>query len=305
MKALHVWKRVRSLGRLVLGGPIRRRRPASNPEAAFAGPSRRGLLPVLPPLERRTQEERAALLATISPSDLFDQISTADIRLRVLQTIDRLRVPVNKSFARDARRNRLNPVLCFWDAHWDSWCALLWYAWRFQPTHYLEVSDGHVETSALVATASPDCRIDCFDRGRPIAQDPEVDEMAALLDDLRSCGYQNSIQHVRGNSRSTLRRYLRGKRCPGVELARIDGGGDVQQTIRHLAWIADRLELGGMIVVETAGMDQAELTAEWQASQARRQRKSWQFWRKRHVPPTLRSIDAPVSSALWLFFRVA
>lgn len=144
--------------------------------------------PVGPPL---SASEKANLFASISTNDLLDQVKGWDVRMRIVQALTHLGLARSRwAEQHEAQRQRFLTE----ELEWNHWSVLSWYAWRFQPRHYLEFSDHCGEAAAIVALNSPGVTLHHALRG-PEQHAGDASRCArALLQDLSQCGYRGDIR---------------------------------------------------------------------------------------------------------------
>ena len=157
------------------------------------GPVRAGKIPSLPAFPETTPRQKANLFQEMTADDLFDQMSTPDIRDRVIQILEHLGDDELLEY-RSILRDRI------WDQRTAAHVVLTWYAWRFRPKSFLAM--GPIDTMALAAVAltSPATPIFCL---------PDVDTSSAhanprclrrIVKAVNRNGYQGWIRLERRGS---------------------------------------------------------------------------------------------------------
>jgi hypothetical protein len=194
---------------------------------------------------------RAALFETIGIQDLVDQMTRADIRLRVRQIQQHLRC-----FPGQTNGSARNGQAA--DRSWDSYDALTWYAWRFRPSVYVEIGTEIGHSTAMVGLTSPETALVCFELGRDYERIPCRFFPVIVWQDLSRCGHTGPIAFLSGNSHEMLPSFLRrraGRFPPGhvqtgdIDLIYVNGRSGTTGIDQDVKNSFTACALGGLLVV--------------------------------------------------------
>jgi len=195
--------------------------------------------------------QRLRLLESLSPSDLFNEIGSPEIGLRVAET---LRVTTKES-AIDLEK--LDSDSMAGTGSWGHLHVLNWYASRFHPASYLEIGGNFALTMIMVARSSPDTQlVSCTSNGREVSQ--AHSRLNAFMKGLNRSGSNRSVMLVRGDNLARQPRYFTdwalrayGRGQPDIkefDLIFVNGSGGRRGVYRDLKNAFARCALAGMVI---------------------------------------------------------
>jgi hypothetical protein len=151
------------------------------------GPLRTGKIPSLPPFPETTPRQKANLFQEMTADDLFDQMSTPDIRSRLIQILDHL--GDNELLDPEYRSSLRDKI---WDERTAAHLVLTWYAWRFRPKTFLATGPIDKMALAVVALTSPTTPIVC------LSELGNRRRLGQISKAVTRNGYQRRIRLARG-----------------------------------------------------------------------------------------------------------
>ena len=236
--------------------------------------------------------ERLRLLESLTPSDLFDEIASPEIGLRIAEML--------QAFTEEP------PVDS--QESWSHLNVLTWYASRFHPSAYLEVGSDFGLSMRMVARSSPKTQlVSCPSGGREISQ--AHIRLAPLMKALNHSGWNYPIMLVRGDNLARRTRYFtdwalraqgRGQsEIKEFDLIFVDGSRRERGVYRDLKSALARCALGGMVVFRGTDRLDSALPGQY------RPRLSG-YWERLPLRfPGFRYLKAPQGKEIGMAYRVA
>jgi len=241
-------------------------------------------------------DERLDLLASLTSEDISDQISAPDVGQRVSQVFQYM--SRDSSLADD---KQILPDAFAVDRSWTHWHALVWFAWRFRPRSYLEISADLGRSTAMVCLNSHETTAVTAEMGRDQPLGWPHFQPAQVALELSRAGSRQPLRVLWGDSRRTLPGYWI-KAGPDViqefDLIFIDGACGLHGIYQDLKNVFARCALGGMIVFR--GMDRKEVR--WRGQYHPRLHGLWDRLQLRY--PGFRYLTAPFGREVGLAFRM-
>ncbi len=249
-----------------------------------------------------SSKERMEFLASISSCDLTDQIGATDIALRVGQVLRH----INREFEQ-SESGRASPNVFSASGPWTYWHALTWFAHRFRPRSYLEISTDLGASLAMVAMNSPETVLVNAEFGRPRTSKMTPDEPGRIARELARAGSCQPLTFVGGNSHRSLPRYFSkiempfpGSRLNGVrefDLILLDGSLTQSGVYQDLKNVFGRCAPGGMVVYRGMDRQDARLPGQYRP-------RLQGFWERLPLRfPGFRYLKAPGGSEVGLAWR--
>ncbi len=202
------------------------------------------------------------LLPSFPLPDLSDEIGGPDIALRVGQVL--------KFFCQESGQTGKPttplPDACSVEKSWTHWHALTWFARRFRPRSYLEISTDLGISTAMVALNSPETTLVTFELGREQNLGLPPFHPARVAQALFRCGFRQPLTAVWGDSRWSVPRYFSRSKIRSLrsgptlikdfDLIFVDGSRGLNGIYRDLKNVFQRCARGGLVVFR--GLDQHE-----------------------------------------------
>lgn len=198
-------------------------------------------------------KERLDVLAGLTWPDLADHIGAPDIGLRVAQVLEHFGQESSRLIM---GRNSLDGFAS--DHVWIHWHALTWFARRFRPRSYLEISTDLGTSTAMVGMNSPETALVTFELGREQDLGRPHFRPTHVAQELARGGCRQPLTAVWGDSRRNVPRYFScgeihsSRRGPSpikeFDLIFVDGSLGLSGIYQDLKNVFRHCALGGMVV---------------------------------------------------------
>jgi predicted O-methyltransferase YrrM len=254
------------------------------------------ITPSLPLSPFRSPKDRLVLLAALTTENISERIEALDVSLRVSEILQL----INRDMSLDDEAISAQDTFPT-NRPWTHWHALTWFARRFRPKSYLEISTDLGRSTAMVCLNCPETITVTAEMGRdqPLGRPHfQPAEVARLL--WRS-GSGQPLRALWGDSLHCLPRYWKEAGANVIQkfdLIFVDGSRGLHGLYRDLKNVFAHCAPGGMIVFR--GMERQEIR--WPGQHYPRLHGLWDRLRLRY--PGFRYLTAPFGREVGLAFRM-
>jgi predicted O-methyltransferase YrrM len=250
----------------------------------------------LPPSPFRSPKDRLELLAALTTEDISEQIEALDVSLRVSEILQLISPDMSLDDEAISAPDTF-PA----NRSWTHWHALTWFARRFRPKSYLEISTDLGRSTAMVCLNCPEMIALTADMGRDQLLGRPHFQPARVARELWRSGSRQPLRVLWGDSLHSLPRYWKEVRVNVIQefdLIFVDGSRGLHGIYHDLKNVFAHTALGGMIVFR--GMDRKEVR--WPGQYHRQLHGLWDRLRLRY--PGFRYLTAPLGREVGLAFRM-